>query len=80
VAVDKLPREWLLEVDNRTITTLALDKNVIGDAGATALASALQENNTVKTILLWDNKIGDKGKGAFRAVKEVRGDDLTILW
>merc|ERR1712000_264773 len=46
---------------NKTLTSINLRYNKIGDAGAEKIAEALKVNKTLTSINLRDNKIGDAG-------------------
>jgi len=43
------------------LTSLALSKNLLGDAGAVALAHALRDHRTLQGLNLSVNAIGDRG-------------------
>ncbi|CAF5212585.1 unnamed protein product, partial [Rotaria magnacalcarata] len=47
-------------VNNKSITTLELRSNQIGETGAQQLARGLHES-TINTLLLGHNRLGDKG-------------------
>ena len=49
---------------NTTLTTLDLNRKLIGDKGATALGVALHHNTTLTTLFLRHNNIGDEGATA----------------
>eukprot|EP00811_Abedinium_folium_P011477 NODE_20627_length_789_cov_6.936556.p2 GENE.NODE_20627_length_789_cov_6.936556~~NODE_20627_length_789_cov_6.936556.p2 ORF type:complete len:138 (-),score=24.77 NODE_20627_length_789_cov_6.936556:13-426(-) len=53
---------------NRTLTSLFLSRNEIGDAGAQALAKALRSNNHLEYLSLSGNEIGDAGAQALAAM------------
>ena len=57
---------------NTTITTLSLEFNQIGDAGAQALAA----NTTITTLSLWGNPIGDAGAQALAANTTITNHNL----
>ncbi len=66
---------------NRTITTLSLDYNDLGDRGAAQIADTLLVNTTLKSLDLEGNKIGDVG--AEKLCDAVRGnstvEDITLM-
>ncbi|CAF1654887.1 unnamed protein product, partial [Adineta ricciae] len=47
--------------EKKTLTTLDLSWNQIGDAGAQYVSDALRHNTTLTTLNLWHNQIGEKG-------------------
>ena len=49
---------------NKSLTTLDLSDNRIGDDGATALGECLKYNKSLTTLDLSDNRIGDDGAAA----------------
>ena len=46
---------------NTTLTSILLDRNQIGTAGAKQLAIALELNRTLVSLILYSNQIGDEG-------------------
>ena len=56
---------------NASMTSLDLDWNEIGDAGAAAIANAIAVNASVTKLYLYDNKIGDEGAKALASALEV---------
>ena len=48
---------------NSTLTTLYLNSNRVGAAGAVRLAEALTINSTLSTLGLYWNQLGDEGAG-----------------
>ena len=46
------------------LQTLSLDSNSVADAGASSLASALEQNTTLQTLHLGGNSVGDAGRDA----------------
>ena len=46
------------------LQTLSLDSNSVADAGASSLASALEQNTTLQTLHLGGNSVGDAGRAA----------------
>jgi hypothetical protein len=50
---------------------LDLGRNIIGDAGAAALAAALEKNTTLTRLDLGRNNIGDVGAGACKTIEDI---------
>ena len=53
-----------IRANDSTLTYLDLSNNNIGDAGATALATALHTNISLTALSLYNNNIGDAGATA----------------
>jgi len=60
------------------VTSLTLDSNGIGDAGAAALAGGLAVNTSLTDLIAWDNAIGDAGAAAL-ADALTRNATLRVL-
>jgi Ran GTPase-activating protein (RanGAP) involved in mRNA processing and transport len=52
-------------LSNQTLKELNLSSNLIGDAGATAIANVLDKNQTLERLSVRGNKIGNNGTIAF---------------
>lgn len=62
----------------RNLTKLNLERNNIGNIGATAIAKALRFNHTLKWLSLYTNNIGETGATAIaNALKE--NENLVVL-
>ena len=59
--------------------TLDLRRNLIGDAGAVAIAEALRVNASVTVLNLGANEIGDEGAKALASALEVNAV-MKNLW
>eukprot|EP00747_Dinoflagellata_sp_TGD_P092328 gnl/TRDRNA2_/TRDRNA2_165377_c0_seq1.p1 gnl/TRDRNA2_/TRDRNA2_165377_c0~~gnl/TRDRNA2_/TRDRNA2_165377_c0_seq1.p1 ORF type:complete len:200 (+),score=22.84 gnl/TRDRNA2_/TRDRNA2_165377_c0_seq1:368-967(+) len=64
---------------NRTVTTLDLSRNELGDAGAERIAAALECNSTLTSVNLSQNGIGDHGAECIAAALE-RNNTLTTVF
>ena len=51
-----------------SLTRLALESNLIGNAGLEAISRALVENNTLKEIFLYNNDLDDDTMREFSAM------------
>ncbi len=49
---------------NKSVTSVQIENNNIGDEGAIALAESLKVNKSVTNICLWNNDIGEEGAKA----------------
>jgi len=52
---------------NNTLTSLKLDRNSIGDAGAILFGKVMALNRSIRDLGLSGNNIGDEGAGALAA-------------
>lgn len=64
-------------VTNKTITSLNVAGNYLGDQGAIALASLLETNKTITTLYAYGNHIGPAGAVALAANTTLRELELT---
>ncbi|WP_341757468.1 hypothetical protein [Candidatus Tisiphia endosymbiont of Ditula angustiorana] len=65
-----LKQAIIQQIRNNSITTLYLNGEHIGEAGAKSLAEALKDNKSITTLDLRNNQIGDAGaKGLAEALK-----------
>jgi len=63
---------------NRTMTTLEIEDDNIGDEGAKAFAEALKTNNILMTLNLAGNKIGVEGAKAFAEALKNNNKLMTL--
>lgn len=61
------------------VTSLNMDSNGIGDAGAVALAAGLAVNTSLVDLVAWDNAIGDAGAVALADALGTTNGTLRVL-